>query len=361
MHKEMISDKQKIASIILFLVGSTSIFAPGLEAKKDAWLAFFLAIIIVLPLVNIFARLHHIFPDKDLFDMFEICFGKFIGKGIIIVFIWYTFFWAADVLVNYGQFIRLVSLRNTSQIIPIIVLCILCAWGIREGIEVLGRWGEFFFTIPIISIFALIALSIPNMNINNLLPVFYEGITPVLRGTFTAFETPLAQIVAFMAVFPSFHTRKSPYKVYTIGLLTGGLYMFLITLINLLVVGADFAAGSYYPSYDTASRIDVANIIQRIEVVISITFVIGGFIKISILLLCTCKGLTRLFGLKDYRSSVMPISLLAINLSYFLYDSKMHHMEFNDEIWPYYFLPLQVFLPIILLIIGEIKKKRLSN
>ncbi len=361
MNKEIISDKQGVSIMILFLVGSTSIFAPGLEAKKDAWLAFSLAIVMVLPLVNIYARLHHIFPDKDLFDIVEICFGKFIGKGIIIVFIWYTFFWVADVLVNYGQFIRVVSLHDTPQTIPIIVMCFLCAWGIKEGIEVLGRWGELLLIIPIIATFTMIALSIPNMDINNILPMFYKGIKPIIKGTFTAFESPLAQTVVFTMAFSSFKKKKSPYKVYTIGLLIGGIYMLIITCTNLLVIGVDSATSVVYPSYGTASRIDIGYILQRIELLVFTTFIMGGFIKVSILLLCTCKGITKIFGFKDYRFIVMPISLLVINVSYFQYDSIMHYMEFNEEIWPYYFLLLQVILPIIILITAEIKKKRLSN
>ena len=35
--KEVISEKQSIAIIALFIIGGSSIFAQGLEAKKDAF------------------------------------------------------------------------------------------------------------------------------------------------------------------------------------------------------------------------------------------------------------------------------------------------------------------------------------
>ena len=356
MNKEIVSDKQGILLIFLFIIGSSSIFAQGLEAKKDLWLAFILGIFMVLPMVIIYARLHYLFPGKDLFDILEICFGKFIGKVMIILFTWFLYFFTGDIFVNYGQFIRVVSFADTPQIIIIIFLGILCIWGAKEGIEVLGRFSEFFFTIPCISLLIIILLLIPDMNINNLHPVLYEGIKPVLKGAFSIFTFPLVQTVVFTMVFSNFKKKKSPYKVYIIGLLLGVTYLAILSITNILVLGVDTATSMYYPSYSTVSRINIGNLLQRLEVIIAIVFVLGGFIKISLLLLCCCKGITKIFGFKDYRFIIIPISLLVINLSFFQYDSIMYYFEFNRDIWPYYHFPFQVIFPIIVWIAAEIKK-----
>lgn len=361
MNKEVISDKQGIALIVLFIVGSSSIFAQGLEAKKDLWLAFILGIIMVLPMVIIYARLHYIFPGKDLFDILEICFGKFIGKVMIILYVWFVYYFASDILFTYGQFVRVVCFDETPQIVLILFLGTICILGIKEGIEVLGRFSKLFFNIPIITLFIIIILLIPDMNINNLRPVLVEGIKPVLEGAFSVFTFPFVQIVVFTMAFSNFKRKKSPYKVYIIGLLIGGIYLLVLSLTNILVIGVNTATNVYYPSYATISRIDIAGTIQRIEIVIAITFCLGGFIKISLLLLCVCKGVTKIFGFKDYRFIIMPISLLVLNLSYFQYESVMYYFEWSKDVWPYYHFPFQVILPIVIWIIAEIKKKRLVN
>ncbi|WFD11088.1 GerAB/ArcD/ProY family transporter [Tepidibacter hydrothermalis] len=361
MNKEVISDKQGISIVILFIIGSTSIFVMGLEAKQDVWLAFILAILMVLPMLIIYSRLHYIFPHKDLFDILEICFGKFIGKIMILLYTWFVFFFASDILVNYGQFIRIVNLQNTPQIIPIISLCILCAWGIKEGIEILGKWAEFFVLIPIISFFIMIILLIPDMNIDNITPILGEGFKPVLKGAFSAFTFPLVQIVVFTMGFFSFKTKKSPYKIYIIGLLIGGIFVSILSITNILVIGVNTATNVYYPTHATASKVELGNLFQGAEVIVFLTFILGGFIKISILLLCICKGITKVFGYKDYRFIITPISLLVINLSYFQYDSILYYYEFNTDIWPYYHFPFQVIFPIIIWITAEIKKKDQLN
>ncbi|CAH2214617.1 GerAB/ArcD/ProY family transporter [Tepidibacter aestuarii] len=358
MNKEVISDKQGISIVTLFIIGSNSIFVMGLEAKQDAWLAFILAMIMVFPMVIIYSRIHYIFPDKDLFDIFEICFGKFIGKIMILLYTWFVFFFASDILVNYGQFIRIVNLENTPQIVPIISLCILCAWGIKEGIEVLGRWAEFLLPIPIISFFIMILLLTPDMNMDNMKPTLAEGFKPVLEGAFSAFTFPFVQTVVFTMGFFSFKTKKSPYKIYILGLLIGGIFLCILSIINILVIGVDAATRVYYPTRATASKTELGNLFQGAEVMVFLTFILGGFIKISILLLCICKGITKVFGYKKYRFIIIPISLLVINLSYFQYDSIPYYYEFNKEVWPYYHFPFQVIFPIFIWIIAEIKNKR---
>lgn len=340
------------------LSGSTSIFVTGLDAKKDLWLAIILALFMVLPMVTIFARLHSIFPGENLFDIIEICFGKFIGKVIMIVFTWYTFYWTADVLNNYGLFIKAVGLPDTPYIIPIILLGILCAWIIKEGIEVLGRWSEFFLTIAIISIFVGISLLIPKMNINNILPVLYDGINPVFKGAYSVFTQPFVQTVAFTMAFTNFKRKNSSYKVYFIGLLIGAILTFVVSVTNILVIGIEESTHMYYPSYFAAGRMNIGNFLQRLEIIITLVFILGGFIKISILLLCTCKGITKIFGYRDYRFIITPVLLLIINPSYFQYDSTAHYFEFNTDIWPAYFFPFQIILPIIIWIVAEIKKKQ---
>lgn len=359
MGKEVISDKQGIALIVLFIVGSASIFAQGLEAKKDLWLAFILGIIMVIPMLLIYARIHYIFPGKDLFDIFEICLGKFLGKIIIIFYVWFLYFFAGDIFVNYGQFIRSVSFDETPQIILIIFLGILCVGGIKEGVESIGRFSEMFIHIVVLTLLVAMLLLIPDMNINNLLPAFNEGVKPVLEGAFSVFTFPLVQVVVFTIIFSSFKRKKSSYKVYITGVLIGGAYLALLSITNILVLGVNAATTTIYPSHATISKIDVADTIQRIEVIVTTIFILGGFVKISLLLLCTCKGISKIFGFKDYRFIIIPITLLTINLSYFQYESTMYYFEFNRDIWPYYHFPFQVIIPIAIWVIAEIKKPRL--
>jgi len=359
-NKGVISDRQGISLIVLFLIGSSSVFVMGLEAKKDLWLADIIAMVMALAMAYIYARLHYLFPKKDLYDILRLCFGKLIGEVILIILICFFMYWTADVMVNYGNFISAVSLDKTPQIVPMMVLAVLCAWGISNGIKVMGKWSELFLLIPCFGLLLLTLLLIPKMNYNNLLPIIGEGIKPVLAGAFDAFSFPFGQIFAFSIVFSNFKSRKSPYKIYSIGLIFAGIMLLITSLIGILVLGAEDAISTHYPTYATASRVDIGEFFQRVEVVVAISFVLGGFIKVGVLLQCTCIGISKVLNFKDYIFLIVPVTLLVINLSYFQYDSIIHYNRFQADTWLYFTFPFQVILPIIIWIVAEIRKKKIA-
>lgn len=362
MNKEIISDRQGISIIVLFIIGSSSVFTMGLEAKQDLWIAIILALFASTPFVILSARLHILFPNKDLFDIVEICFGKFIGKIIILLFISYTFYWSSDVLTNYGEFIHTVSFPNTPRIIPMACIVVLSAYAVKDGIEVLGRWSEFFLKIPIIILIFVTIVLIPHMDINNIKPIYAGGNIPILKATFALVSFPLGQLPAsFTIAFSSFKREYSPYKIYIVGLCIGSLILFITSMNDILVLGVNRATNLYYPTYAVASLINIKEFVHRIEIISAITFILGGFVKISILILCTCKGISKIFNCLDYRFMVIPISLLLINLSYFQYESILHYFEFTVDVWPYYVFTYQTILPTIIFIFAEIKKKSMSK
>ena len=286
MNREIISDKQGVSIVAIFIAGTSSILSLGLDAEKDVWLAIILSMIMGIIASLIFIRLHLIFPDKNLFDICEICFGKFIGKIFILLFTWFVFEEATQVLINNSQFIRDTALIETPMLMPRMLLLILCVWVIKEGIEVLGRWSSFFITPFIIFVFTSVLLLFNKMDINNLVPVLDKGITPVLKGAYSSFTFPFGQVVMLSMIFSRFKTKKSYYNVYILGLLIGGICALVLSLSTVLVVTPEEALQKYYSAYNTSARIDIGNFIQRLEIISSLVFIIGGFVKISIVFTC---------------------------------------------------------------------------
>lgn len=361
MNKEIISDKQAIAIIVLFMIGESSIFIEGVSAKKDLWIVIILTILITLPLVIIFARLQSLFAQKDLFDIIEICFGKYISKLVIILYTWFAFHLIDLIFNDFGYFVSTLGFPETPKLIAIIFLAVICAYGAKAGIEVLGRCAEFFVIIPIFFEIIVTLMLIPKMNINNIRPVLYEGIKPVMEGIFLSFSFPFGYMVAMTLAFSCFKTKHSPYKVYIWGLLISGIIIFIVSLTDLLVIGSASAGRLYYPTYMAISIIKIGEFIQRLEILSGIVFMIGGFIELTIWIMCACKGITKLFGFKDYRFMVIPISLLAVNLTVFEFKSIIHYFEWSRAVWQYYVFPFEAILPVIIWITAEVKIRKKTD
>lgn len=357
MNREVITNKQGVILVILFIMGSSLVIGTGSEAGKDTWISILLSMLFAFPMLMIYARILSLFPKKDLFDILEYVFGKFIGKIMILIYIWFVFHLAALVIRNFGTFIKTVSLEETPEIIPMMCITFLCALGIKKGIEVISRWGELAVIILISLLIMALLLLIPNMDSNNIQPILAKGFKPVLKGAFSVFAFPFAETVSFCLIFSALKNSRSIYISYTWGLIVGGSVLFLTTLVDILVLGEEEFASTFFPIYTTVSRTNVGDFIQRAEIIVSIAFLGAGFIKVCVCLLGTCKGISKLFGFKDYRFIITPVSLLTLNFSYLVYESLIEMTQWAFITWNYYAFLFQVILPIIIWIGSEIKKK----
>lgn len=357
MRKEKITDKEAICILILFILGSSLIIGGGGEAKNDAWIATIIGIIMVIPMLLVFSRLLLLFPGKDLFDILDITLGKIIGKIVSVLYIWYAFHLGSLVLRNFGEFINTVAMTETPMFVPLLCLGFTSIIAVKLGIEVIGRTCTYFLPVLLFIILLVQLLGIPQFHFNYIKPILGNSFTHILKGGFSTFSFPFAETVLFIGVFSSLKTKKSSLKVYFWGVLISGIITIFITIRNIEVLG-NMLGSFYFPSYTAVSRIHLGSFLQRIEVTVSIVFIFGVFLKSSICLLVACKGIEKLFNLKDYRSIVIQTGLLMIYFSYTIYDNIMVMKYWAFKVYPYYAFPFQVILPIIMWISAEIKIKK---
>lgn len=356
MQKEVISNRQGITMMIMFILGSTLILGVGSEAKQDVWLAIIIGVVFAIPLMGVYARILSLFPEKNLYEILNIIFGKFLGKFMTLFFIWYSFHLGVLVLRNFSEFIKVVSFPETPEFVPVMMMGILCIWVVKEGIEVLGRWSQLAIILLMSIIVIIPFLSLTKASFNNIRPILYNGIMPVFDNAFSIFSFPFAETVLFLTIFSLNKEKNNPFKIYYFSLAISGFFILLLTVRNILVLGIDFLSMLYFPSYIAASIINIGDFLQRIEVFVAVGFIFAGFAKISVCLLAACKGIASIFKIDNYRQIVAPVGFLMMITSCFIYQSAMEMQEWV-KVYKYYAFPFQVILPIIIWIAAEIKMK----
>jgi spore germination protein (amino acid permease) len=354
MQKERITDKEAICVLIIFMIGSSLIIGIGGDAKNDAWIAGLVGIVMVLPMLLIYSIILSDFPGKDIFDILNFLLGNVWGRIVSLLYIWYAFHLGALVLRNFGEFINAVAMPETPMLVPMLCLGLLCIAAAKLGIEVIGRTTTYFLPIMLFVLLVVEFLAIPQFKLDYLKPIFENGLTPILKGGFSSFSFPFAETVLFLGVFSSLQTGKSPFKAYFLGILFAGCIIIIVTIRNIGVLG-NMLGDFYFPSYEAVSMIRIGDFIERIEVTVSFVFLFGVFIKASICLLVACKGIGKVFNLKDYRSIVIQTGLLMIFFAYTVYDNSVEMKYWAFKVYPYYAFPFQVLLPLTVLILGKIK------
>ena len=355
MKNEVISERQGAILITLFIIGSTALIGPGGHAKQDAWIAIIIAITWTIILVLIFSRILSLYPGKDLFDILQILMGKFLGKFLSILMIWFAFHLGSLIFRNLSEFTNAIVFNDTPVAVPMIFFGILIIWSLKEGIEVLGRWSEFFIWVVIVIFLIISALAIPQMNISRLKPILSNGLTPILKGSFSAFSYPFAETVVFTMIFSNISKVKNYKRTFIVGLLVGGGVLCLATLRNYLLLGTESASRVYFPSTMTISLIQLGEVLERLEMLVLILFLICIFVKISICGFAVCNGISKLFGFNDYKFIATPVILLMLNFSFIVYKSNLEMTFFAFNIWPYYSFAFEVIIPLVVFILAEIK------
>lgn len=361
MKKELISNKQGIAAIVMFILGSTMVLGTGSEAKQDSWIAVIIATVMAFPIVLVYSRVLNLFPGKNLYDIVEIIFGKFLGKVITVIYVWYSIHLGGLVFRNFAEYIQIVSLPETPQFVLTMLLGILCIYIVKSGIEVIGRWSILMAVMLILILMLINILSIPIMNFSVLKPVLYNGFTPVLKSATTIFAFPFGETVLFMTVLGSLQSKGNTYKVYNISLLIGVGIILLATIRNITSLGIETSMLLYFPVHGAVSLIDIGDFLQRVEVFISVVYLIAGVTKIGICLYSACTGFAKLFNLKDYKKIAAPAALISMNISCIIYRNTMEMFYWATTIYKYYAFPFQVIIPLVIWITAEIKIRTMKR
>lgn len=361
MKGESISNKQMQLFIFCYSIGGYLLFNMGASLKQDAWIASIIAVTISIPLMIMYSRIMYLHQGSNLFDIIEIVFGKVFGKFINIIFTVHAFLLGSYLLRDFIDFIKLTALFNTPSVICSICIGALIIWILKEGIEVMSAWTQFFIRIILLFIILVWILLIPEMDITNLQPVFYSGIKAISKESLKLVTFPFSGIFIFMTFFDYVNYNKESKYIFVKPLMIGGIIVVVFTLVNIMILGGEDYNSFYYVGYEAIKRLKLQGEFQRAEVVVSIAFTIIQFIQISFCVLGVSKGVTKVFNLKDYRYILIPVVILMINFVQIMFKSIMEAMEFTNDLWPPYAFLMQILFPLIIFIVALLKKKYSTN
>ncbi|WDV46744.1 endospore germination permease [Clostridiaceae bacterium M8S5] len=345
--KQFITDKQGICIMYLFVLGSTFILGTDKSAGIDSWISVGIALFLSFPIIMLYAKLISLFPDKSLFGINEFVFGKIIGSIINLLYIWYALHLAALIIRNLGVFLVVVSFSKTPLIVIMGLLSLLCLFGVKSGIQVLGRFSISGTIIVTFVAFSSMLFAAPSMDFNNVRPFLYNGIMPILKSTFSVITFPFGELIIITLVCPIFKNPKNSTKILTWSLFLSGIFLFFMTFSETCFMGKQYI-DALFPSHDASRRISLADFIQRIEVLVTMNILITIFIKCCLCLIGLVNGIVTLFKMKSTNFIITPCTLLILNLSYFLYPSANAMFNWTFAVSSYYAFFFQVILPVVI-------------
>lgn len=340
-----ITGKQAVSMMILFQLGSSLVTGTSMKADQDSWIVLIVAIILSAPIVLMYARLNQLAPGKDFFEMSYLAFGKIWGGVITFFSALFSFHLGALVIKNFTEYIQVVSLPETPQVISAVCIGLIAFFAVGKGIETLARGTEFVTPMAIFVVVFLLILTVKYMNIENLFPIFSKDFKFIINESISAIAFPFAETVLFISVFCTEEDKKNIKGNYLIALFAAGAVLISLVLGNILVLGFPLVKDLYFPSYETAGVIDIGELVSRIEVLVSGNFIIFGLTKVSICLYVACRGAAKLFHTKNFTVTSAVAAVLMVAVSQMLYENTMQ-MFALIKIYKYYAPFFEIALPL---------------
>ncbi|MCZ0755895.1 GerAB/ArcD/ProY family transporter [Anoxybacillus sp. J5B_2022] len=361
MEQARLSARQLFMLAILFEHGSAMVIPLGVDARQDVWIAILCGMVFGGMLFLVYYRLFTYYPAVPLTSYSQQIVGPFFGKGIALIYVLYFLYIAARVLRDFGELLLTFAYPETPLFILNAVMMITVMYATYKGIEVLARTGElFFFSLYLTAFLGLALVMMAGLiDVHRLQPVLEEGWKRVFKVVFTqTLYVPFGEMVVFTMLFPYIHQPEKAKIVGCLSMFLSGINLAVMMATNIAVLGADTVSRSTFPLLNTIQEIRVANFLERLDVLFMIALVVGGFFKISLFFYAGVIGTADLFRVKEHQRLVYPLGLSVLLLSIAIASNFSEHIkEGLNIVTVYMHVPLQIVLPLLLLIVAAIRHR----
>jgi spore germination protein KB len=357
---QSLTRRQAIAILLMFNFGSSVVMGVSSGVAQDSWISLLLAAVYAVPVLLMYGRIIALNPGEGLFSAAQVLLGKFFGKLVTLLMSWFALHLGALVLRNFSEFIQISTLQETPQLpVAAIMMLTVCALAGMGG-KALGKWAVATAPVVLFIVVLTVVLSLNIINPQHVLPVFEHAPAEIAKDAFQIFSFPFAETVLFLSIADLIRPSDRPGGIYMMGLMASGTVLLIILLRNLTVLGPAVVSVEYFPSYAAARIINLGDFLSRIEGSISINFMLAGITKIALCVITASRGIASLFGVKDWKMLVLPSGLTALMLSVIVYGSTMEMFSFV-KVYPYYAIPFEIALPLILWIVSEVRARKTTG
>ncbi len=348
-----ISYNQLVLLLILMVAATAVLFVPTItarEAGSDGWISLMIpATLFGVLVVLVVTALGGCFPRQTVFEYLPHLLGP-AGKVVGMAYVFFFLHITSIMVREFADFLVAAFLPETPIIVFSGALVLVCAYGVRLGLEVLGRSAEWVGVLFLGSIGLILLLLLPEFRSKNLLPVMGEGVKPVLRGALAP-SAWRGEVVVLLILMPYLNFPGEARKAGLVAVGALGMLLTLVTVMGVGVLGGMTAVESF-PFFAMARYISVGQFLDRVEAMILVIWVAGGVVKVTAFYYLAVLGAAQTLNLNDYRPLVLPAGALMLAWSIGIHNSSPEMVEWLAKTWPPYAYTFELGIPALLLVLA---------
>lgn len=355
-EKGEISNRQLTVLVFSFLQGSSlTINFTFALTKQGTWLAFLAGFAASILIFFIYTAIALRFPGRNLVQINDIVFGRYIGKLISLFYLWFFFQLIIHNIYLLDSFWITYIMPETPRAAFIFTFTLVCAMAVWKGLEVIARCSFLFSVVAVFTTVVVTVLLIGNMKLTNLLPVIDFSAGEFLQGTFIVVTICFCELLAFLMILPYTENKRQIRKPVLLGVSLSAVQIIIVVFRGILVMGPQIL-NTNSASFATSRIIEIADILTRLDILVAIGQLVTVFMKVTIFYYACVMGAAQILELPSYRHLIVPIGALSAAFAAILYQSDLEQVESATTIWPFYAAIYEIALPVITLIIIMMRK-----
>lgn len=361
--RDKISVKQLLFVFTIIVSSPATRFLPKYSAAKAAqagWVAPILSTIPFILLILIIDSLLKRHEGQSMSDIINILLGKYLGKLVVVIYLLWTVLLSAMYTRYYVE-------RLTSSIYPsinnnllIILTLIPIAYMLRSGFTVIARMSEVLLPFIGTMLVMLSFFLFPIIRSDNVLPVYYNDIVPIIKASFAP-TAILAYLFLFFFLSDKLVNLKSFKTFGYIAAFVNISSLVLVIFIAIGVLGNSVAQRAPMPVLITVKQVSLMDTIENIEAIIIAIWIFADFTLISTLFVVALNLMKSIFKLQDTRYLINIYAILIYFLAMGVCSNKFELEEFSIGA----IVPLNIILgygfPALLLLLSKLRKNNKSS
>lgn len=316
-------------------------------SKYDTWISLILGFILgFIPILIL------MYINKKGINLFEIIKSKII-KFIIMIFLLFSF---TIILNDFINFASLKYLFETSNLAIALLFVLPAIYIVYKGIETIGRSALFMFYISVILFFLNSLALVKYIEIENLKPIFIEGIFPIIKSSIHFISYSIFPLL-FLSIVPK---NNESYKVYNkkliIGYIISSISIMVILFFVTTVFNYQYTSLFNYPVYFILKKVEY-EFLSNAENILSLFFIIDYFFTILVYIYLIKYYLKNELNLKNKKLNItfILVTIFVVYISVYGYKNIILLHYITNEIL---FYILIAFVVLFLSIIPFITRKK---
>lgn len=355
LEKGKISALQACLLCITTVISTADVFLPSFvaqEAQQDSWISVILGTASSMAVIMMFLALGLRFPDKTILQYSCDILGKPLGKLVGFIYIYYLVDIGTAVVREFGEIFVTAFNPDSPLLIYSLITLLVASYAVAKGLEVITRLNEIMIPVGLLTLVLIALVNVKDTDLKNFLPVLANGFLPPIKGGMLI-QSWILEIVIILQLIPYIKDKKNIKKCMTISVGVIGFSMELGVLT--IAVFGKLTGELLFPALEYVRFASIGEYIKNLDITIMGIWITGMFIKATLVFYAIVLGISQLFGLKTYKSMILPVGLLLLSISTVGPDRITNLLNFLHRTLPFYTFSITFIIPGLLLAVAIIR------